>query len=163
VRRVVDCPCHRAQNRPIDVGCGRSDFRVTAQLVCELERTLPQAHAPDPFLDLPGKPGGQPRPEGGRCPSEQEASGLLDRYLERSIGGPEREGALHVRCTDRPLFGGREGPSGANQSRRRDDQSSCDKPTSAEGEGFEPSVDRKAHNGFRDRPVQPLRHPSEES
>src|SRR4051794_16767759 len=30
----------------------------------------------------------------------------------------------------------------------------------AEGEGFEPSVDRKAHNGFRDRPVQPLRHPS---
>jgi hypothetical protein len=33
---------------------------------------------------------------------------------------------------------------------------------SAEGEGFEPSVDRKAHNGFRDRPVQPLRHPSED-
>jgi hypothetical protein len=32
---------------------------------------------------------------------------------------------------------------------------------SAEGEGFEPSVDREAHNGFRDRPVQPLRHPSE--
>ena len=32
----------------------------------------------------------------------------------------------------------------------------------AEGEGFEPSVDRKAHNGFRDRPVQPLRHPSGE-
>jgi hypothetical protein len=31
----------------------------------------------------------------------------------------------------------------------------------AEGEGFEPSVDRIAHNGFRDRPVQPLRHPSE--
>ena len=31
----------------------------------------------------------------------------------------------------------------------------------AEGEGFEPSVDRKAHNGFRDRPVKPLRHPSE--
>ncbi len=27
----------------------------------------------------------------------------------------------------------------------------------AEREGFEPSV-RKAHNGFRDRPVQPLRH-----
>ena len=30
----------------------------------------------------------------------------------------------------------------------------------AEGEGFEPSVDLSAHNGFRDRPVQPLRHPS---
>ena len=27
----------------------------------------------------------------------------------------------------------------------------------AEREGFEPSV-RKAYNGFRDRPVQPLRH-----
>ena len=34
---------------------------------------------------------------------------------------------------------------------------------SAEGEGFEPSVDLTAHNGFRDRPVQPLRHPSEDA
>jgi hypothetical protein len=32
---------------------------------------------------------------------------------------------------------------------------------SAEGVGFEPTVDETAHNGFRDRPVQPLRHPSE--
>ena len=31
----------------------------------------------------------------------------------------------------------------------------------AEREGFEPSV-RKAHNGFRDRPVRPLRHLSGE-
>src|SRR5207237_2379321 len=31
----------------------------------------------------------------------------------------------------------------------------------AEGEGFEPSRDQTAPNGFRDRPVQPLRHPSE--
>src|SRR5262245_33484786 len=31
---------------------------------------------------------------------------------------------------------------------------------SAEGVGFEPTVDPRAHNGFRDRPVQPLRHPS---
>src|SRR5829696_8300379 len=31
---------------------------------------------------------------------------------------------------------------------------------SAEGEGFEPSKRRKTLNGFRDRPVQPLRHPS---
>ena len=30
----------------------------------------------------------------------------------------------------------------------------------AEGEGFEPSRDLAAPNGFRDRPVQPLRHPS---
>ena len=30
----------------------------------------------------------------------------------------------------------------------------------AEGEGFEPSKDETALNGFRDRPVQPLRHPS---
>ncbi len=29
----------------------------------------------------------------------------------------------------------------------------------AEGEGFEPPV-RIAHNGFRDRPIQPLWHPS---
>jgi hypothetical protein len=31
----------------------------------------------------------------------------------------------------------------------------------AEGVGFEPTVDQTADNGFRDRPVQPLRHPSE--
>ena len=31
----------------------------------------------------------------------------------------------------------------------------------AEGVGFEPTRDPKAPNGFRDRPVQPLRHPSE--
>jgi hypothetical protein len=31
----------------------------------------------------------------------------------------------------------------------------------AEGEGFEPSVRLTTYNGFRDRPVQPLRHPSE--
>ncbi len=31
---------------------------------------------------------------------------------------------------------------------------------SAEGVGFEPTKDPKALNGFRDRPVQPLRHPS---
>ena len=28
----------------------------------------------------------------------------------------------------------------------------------AEREGFEPSVPSKGHNGFRDRPVRPLRH-----
>ena len=28
----------------------------------------------------------------------------------------------------------------------------------AEREGFEPSVPRKRDNGFRDRPVRPLRH-----
>ena len=30
----------------------------------------------------------------------------------------------------------------------------------AEGVGFEPTVPRKGYNGFRDRPVRPLRHPS---
>jgi hypothetical protein len=33
----------------------------------------------------------------------------------------------------------------------------------AEREGFEPSVPRKGDNGFRDRPVRPLRHLSEEA
>src|SRR6185436_16450142 len=32
--------------------------------------------------------------------------------------------------------------------------------STAEGVGFEPTRDPKAPNGFRDRPVQPLRHPS---
>jgi hypothetical protein len=30
----------------------------------------------------------------------------------------------------------------------------------AEGVGFEPTVRQEAHNGFRDRPDKPLRHPS---
>ncbi len=30
----------------------------------------------------------------------------------------------------------------------------------AEGVGFEPTMDRKAHTGFRDRRFQPLSHPS---
>src|SRR5262245_18901150 len=30
----------------------------------------------------------------------------------------------------------------------------------AEGVGFEPTVPIAGHNGFRDRPVRPLRHPS---
>src|SRR5690349_13580586 len=30
----------------------------------------------------------------------------------------------------------------------------------AEGEGFEPSMDVSAHNGFQDRRIQPLCHPS---
>jgi hypothetical protein len=30
----------------------------------------------------------------------------------------------------------------------------------AEGVGFEPTVAHKDHNGFRDRPDRPLRHPS---
>jgi hypothetical protein len=46
--------------------------------------------------------------------SEKEAAGLLDTYLERSIGGAPREGALHVRCTNRACSGvdrGRLGPT----------------------------------------------------
>jgi hypothetical protein len=31
----------------------------------------------------------------------------------------------------------------------------------AEGEGFEPSTDPEARNGFRDRRIRPLCHPSE--
>ena len=31
----------------------------------------------------------------------------------------------------------------------------------AEGEGFEPSSDPEARNGFRDRRIRPLCHPSE--
>ena len=33
-----------------------------------------------------------------------------------------------------------------------------EQPVMAEREGFEPSVPRKRDNGFRDRPVRPLRH-----
>jgi hypothetical protein len=35
------------------------------------------------------------------------------------------------------------------------------RPVVAEGEGFEPSRHLAAPNGFRDRPIQPLSHPSE--
>jgi hypothetical protein len=70
---------------------------------------------------------------------------------------------VRVRCTalhKSALFWGREGSPGVDQRREIEAKKPCKETTSAEGEGFEPSVDRKAHNGFRDRPVQPLRHPS---
>src|SRR5256886_16662808 len=47
-------------------------------------------------------------------------------------------------------------PKAANSGVEEDPRSL----TPAEGEGFEPSRDETAPNGFRDRPVQPLRHPS---
>jgi hypothetical protein len=37
----------------------------------------------------------------------------------------------------------------------------CFSSTEAEGEGFEPSSDPRARNGFRDRRIRPLCHPSE--
>jgi hypothetical protein len=37
----------------------------------------------------------------------------------------------------------------------------CNFLSMAEREGFEPSVPRKRDNGFRDRPVRPLRHLSD--
>src|SRR6516165_5206927 len=36
----------------------------------------------------------------------------------------------------------------------------CPAETRAEGEGFEPSTDGTAGNGFRDRRIRPLCHPS---
>ena len=45
--------------------------------------------------------------------SEREAAGLLDSYLERSVGGGPREGALH----ETALFWGREGPTGSDRRR----------------------------------------------
>ena len=95
--------------------------------------------------------------------SEQEAAGLLDAYLERSVGGVPREGALHVRCTalhKRAFSGVRQGPTGLDASYRTAREIPANQAHFTEGEGFELSEDRNAHNGFRDRPVQPLRHPS---
>ena len=95
-------------------------------------------------------------------PKQRYPDALL-LFVDAPSEAVPREGALHVRCTalhKSALFWGREGPPGVDQQREIDAEKACKSATSAEGEGFEPSVDRKAHNGFRDRPVQPLRHPS---
>src|SRR5680860_1577484 len=59
---------------------------------------------------------------------------------------------------------GREGSTEAHQQPLADatqSRSQSEKQAlQAEGEGFEPSKDLTTLNGFRDRPVQPLRHPS---
>ena len=75
--------------------------------------------------------------------------------------------ALHVRCTALHEQGVERGPEGPTEAARwprgeapqRRSQSSVT-ALQAEGVGFEPTNDLTAVNGFRDRPVQPLRHPS---
>jgi hypothetical protein len=74
---------------------------------------------------------------------------------------------LHTCCTALHKYGPErvlEGPTGVRASGQARPAKGLQighlSALKAEGEGFEPSVDRKAHNGFRDRPVQPLRHPS---
>jgi hypothetical protein len=95
--------------------------------------------------------------------SEKEAGASSTATSNAPSEAVPREGALHVRSTalhTSAIFWGREGPPGVDERRSNGAQTPCKSTTSTEGEGFEPSVDRKAHNGFRDRPVQPLRHPS---
>ena len=81
--------------------------------------------------------------------------------------GGRRMTALHVRCTALHNLGLSRGREGSTEAPTRDTSRHQQNPHTernsalqAEGEGFEPSKDLKALNGFRDRPVQPLRHPS---
>ena len=75
--------------------------------------------------------------------------------------------ALHVRCTAlhksgvrRGRLGSAEAPTGNQPTPPQSQSQSGIWPCLAEGEGFEPSKRLTTLNGFRDRPVQPLRHPS---
>ena len=47
------------------------------------------------------------------------------------------------------------------RGRRRHKRNNDNEEKRAEGEGFEPSSDPRARNGFRDRRIRPLCHPSE--
>ena len=75
--------------------------------------------------------------------------------------------ALHVRCNALHKYGASRGPEGPTEAVERHTHE-VPQPHSqsgiaalqAEGEGFEPSKRLTTLNGFRDRPVQPLRHPS---
>ena len=75
--------------------------------------------------------------------------------------------ALHVRCNALHKYGASRGPEGPTEAAERHTHE-VPQPHSqsgitalqAEGEGFEPSKRLTTLNGFRDRPVQPLRHPS---
>jgi len=55
-----------------------------------------------------------------------------------------------LRCTNRAFSGVERGRLGPKKNGQIGSETSCKSATSTEGEGFEPSVDRKAHNGFRD-------------
>ena len=75
--------------------------------------------------------------------------------------------ALQVRCNALHEYGasrGPEGPTEATQGHVNDVPQTRSRrgisALQAEGVGFEPTVRLTPHNGFRDRPVQPLRHPS---
>jgi alkanesulfonate monooxygenase SsuD/methylene tetrahydromethanopterin reductase-like flavin-dependent oxidoreductase (luciferase family) len=54
------------------------------------------------------------------------------------------------------------GDVGTDGGRRKTVSKNSSMRCRAEGVGFEPTKDQTALNGFRDRPVQPLRHPSGE-
>jgi hypothetical protein len=74
---------------------------------------------------------------------------------------------LHACCITKDAHGvarGRLGSTGGTCNRSPNGALSRTRPAEvrlvAEGERFELSDDVTAVNGFRDRPVQPLRHPS---
>jgi hypothetical protein len=55
-----------------------------------------------------------------------------------------------LRCINRLFFWVREESPGVDECGSSEARSACKSGTKAKGEEFEPSVDRKAHNGFRD-------------
>ena len=68
---------------------------------------------------------------------------------------------VHVRCTKRAFRGAERGRLGSLNRLPTSSEIPAKTATPTEGEGFEPSNELTPVNGFRDRPVQPLRHPSE--
>ena len=74
-------------------------------------------------------------------------------------------GPLHMRQRGRvkrrpPSPGGSAANPSDASAKRRIAPMERDSVNGAEGEGFEPSSDPKARNGFRDRRIRPLCHPS---
>jgi integrase len=92
--------------------------------------------------------------------NEDEEAALLDAYLEKAA--PQSRPSDHTATAV---------PSGRGRWRRGEQRPGTPVPKpllprrfwldGAEGEGFEPSSDPEARNGFRDRRIRPLCHPSE--
>jgi hypothetical protein len=140
--RVSTATPSRSTTRATRCRCADSAERAVGRSVPPAAPVQGPLDLPRPRLrDHPARPPRSPLPglrEGGVGPA---------RPLPRTVR--RRGSRVRVRCTNRALRD--QDGAGLGSSNPLDTaQELPSKSISAEGEGFEPSVDRKAHNGFRD-------------
>ena len=104
-----------------------------------------------------------PRTSAARSPRSPATSPAQYRAIIRAAAVALRDSCAIVGTLFRrspAVLSGNTGPWGHGPARPNSPCTAQEPLQLAEGEGFEPSKDENALNGFRDRPVQPLRHPS---